>query len=122
MAAEAHNRSTTAPNDVQAQAYLNLVRERAFGNTSHNITVTGSLLTEAIYKERRIELVGEGHRFFDLVRTGKAKEEIENNVDTTTDGKTEMAKTFQIGKHEVFPIPSIEIQLTGNRWKQNPGY
>ena len=67
-------------------------------------------------------MVGEGHRFFDLVRTGKAKEEIENNVDTTTDGKTEMAKTFQIGKHEVFPIPSIEIQLTGNRWKQNPGY
>jgi tetratricopeptide (TPR) repeat protein len=122
MAAEAHNRSTTAPNDVQAQAYLNLVRKRAFGNTSYNITVTGSLLTEAIYKERRIELVGEGHRFFDLVRTGKAKEEIENNVDTTTDGKTEMAKTFQIGKHEVFPIPSIEIQLTGNRWKQNPGY
>ena len=32
MAAEAHNRSTTAPNDLQAQAYLNLVRKRALRN------------------------------------------------------------------------------------------
>jgi len=121
MAAEAHNRSAS-PNDASAQAYLNRVRQRAFGNAANNISASGAALTEAIYKERRVELVGEGHRFFDLVRTGKAKEEIENNVDATTDGKTEVAKIFQIGKHEVFPIPSIEIQLTGNRWEQNSGY
>jgi tetratricopeptide (TPR) repeat protein len=121
MAAEAHNRSAS-PNDAGAQAYLNRVRQRAFGNATNNISASGASLTEAIYKERRVELVGEGHRFFDLVRTGKAKEEIENNVDATTDGKTEVAKTFQIGKHEVFPIPSIEIELTGNRWEQNSGY
>ena len=121
MASEAHNRSLAA-NDSKALVYLNRVRERAFGNSDNNITATGSALTELIYKERRVELVGEGHRFFDLVRTGKAKEEIENNVDTTTDGKTEVAKSFVVGKHEVFPIPSIEIQLTGNRWEQNYGY
>ena len=121
MASEAHNRSL-ASNDSKALVYLNRVRERAFGNSDNNITATGSALTELIYKERRVELVGEGHRFFDLVRTGKAKEEIENNVDTTTDGKTEVAKSFVVGKHEVFPIPSIEIQLTGNRWEQNYGY
>jgi hypothetical protein len=121
MAAEAHNRSTS-PNDASAKTYLNRVRQRAFGNATNNISATGPSLTEAIYKERRVELVGEGHRFFDLVRTGKAKEEIENNVDETTDGKTEIQKIFQIGKHEVFPIPSIEIQLTGNRWEQNSGY
>ena len=121
MASEAHNRSL-ASNDSKALVYLNRVRERAFGNSDNNITATGSALTELIYKERRVELVGEGHRFFDLVRTGKAKEEIENNVDITTDGKTEVAKSFVVGKHEVFPIPSIEIQLTGNRWEQNYGY
>ncbi|MGB0880233.1 MAG: RagB/SusD family nutrient uptake outer membrane protein [Polaribacter sp.] len=106
MAAEAFNRSAT-PDDTKAQTYLNRVRERAFGNTSNNITLTGSALTNAIYHERRVELVGEGHRFFDLVRTGRAAQEING---------------FVAGKHEVFPIPSIEIQLTGSRWTQNPGY
>ena len=107
MAAEAHNRSTTAPNDAKAQTYLNRVRERAFGDQLHNISATGGTLTELIYQERRVELVGEGHRFFDLVRTGKAAQEIDG---------------FVANKHEVFPIPTIEIELTGNRWLQNPGY
>ena len=71
------------------------------------LTLQGLSLTNAIYLERRLELVGEGHRFFDLVRTGKAAQEING---------------FQEGKHELFPIPAIEIQLAGNVWAQNPGY
>jgi hypothetical protein len=105
MAAEALNRGSIA--DDRAQNYLNLVRQRAFGDMDHNITSSGSTLTEAIYNERRVELVGEGHRFFDLVRTGRAASEIDG---------------FMSGKHEVFPIPQIEIELTGNRWAQNTGY
>jgi len=105
MAAEALNRGSIA--DDRAQNYLNQVRQRAFGDMDHSITVTGSALTEAIYQERRVELVGEGHRFFDLVRTGRAASEIDG---------------FISGKHEVFPIPQIEIELTGNRWTQNSGY
>ena len=106
MAAEAFNRSTT-PDDEKAQSYLNRVRKRAFGTTANNITATGDVLYENILQERRVELVGEGHRFFDLVRTGKAEQEIDN---------------FVPGKHELFPIPAIEIQLAGNRWSQNPQY
>ncbi|MFK8059815.1 MAG: RagB/SusD family nutrient uptake outer membrane protein [Polaribacter sp.] len=106
MAAEAFNKST-APNDVKAQGYLNRVRERAFGNANNNITATGANLYNNILQERRVELVGEGHRFFDLVRTGKAAQEING---------------FVTGKHEVFPIPAIEIQLAGNRWAQNSNY
>jgi hypothetical protein len=106
MAAEAFNRGAAA-NDAKAQSYLNRVRQRAFGDMMHNISATGSTLTENIYQERRVELAGEGHRFFDLVRTGKAAQEIDG---------------FVAGKHELFPIPVIEIQLTGNRWSQNPGY
>ncbi|HBB48741.1 MAG TPA: RagB/SusD family nutrient uptake outer membrane protein, partial [Flavobacteriaceae bacterium] len=71
------------------------------------MTATGGDLSEAIYLERRLELVGEGHQFSDAVRKGKAAQEING---------------FQTGKHEIFPIPEIEIQLTGNRWAQNPGY
>lgn len=127
MAAEALNRGGIS--DSRAQMYVNRVRERAFGNSDNNISVTGNALTDAIYHERRVELVGEGHRFFDLVRTGRAKTEIENNNgnDFIRNAEGEIVgvhpdRTFQIGKHEVFPIPLIEIQLAGNQWDQNPGY
>jgi hypothetical protein len=85
-----------------AQQYLNQVRERAGLEP-----FSGGALIEAIYEERRRELVGEGQHFFDLVRTGRAAQVIEG---------------FTPGKHELFPIPEIEIQLAGNRWEQNPGY
>ncbi len=103
MAAEAHNRKSPS-DDTQAQVYLNRVRTRA---ELPDVTATGTVLTDAILQERRVELIGEGHRFFDLVRTGRAAQEIEG---------------FTTGKHEVFPIPLIEIQLAGNRWQQNLGY
>ncbi|WP_412983949.1 RagB/SusD family nutrient uptake outer membrane protein [Pontimicrobium sp. IMCC45349] len=104
MAAEAYNRG--AIDDTKAQLYLNRVRERAFGNNNNEISLTGTALTEAIYDERRVELVGEGHRFFDLVRTGRG---------TEIDG-------FTPGKHELFPIPIEEIQFSNGNWSQNPGY
>lgn len=106
MAAEANNRKLSS-DDGKARSHLNRVRQRAFGDMLHDISSSGSNLTDDIYHERRVELIGEGHRFFDLVRTGKAAQEIDG---------------FVSGKHEVFPIPLIEIQLTGNRWNQNPNY
>ena len=105
MAAEANNRGNV--DDAKALAYLNRVRERAFGDSTHNVTATGSALTTAIYHERRVELVGEGHRFFDLVRTGEAASSIEG---------------FVAGKHELFPIPIEEIQFSNGNWAQNPNY
>ena len=105
MAAEAHNRKTT-PNDGMARTYLNRVRERAFGNANNNVISGGNVLTTAIYHERRVELVGEGHQFFDLVRTGRG---------TNIPG-------FTSGKNEVFPIPLEEIQFSQGNWSQNQGY
>jgi hypothetical protein len=104
MAAEAHNRSG---NDVKAKDYLNLVRRRAFGDTNHDITATGTALTDFIWNERRVELMGEGHRFFDLVRTGKAAGKITG---------------FTPNKNEIFPIPFEEIQFSNGNWQQNTGY
>ncbi|WP_406684693.1 RagB/SusD family nutrient uptake outer membrane protein [Seonamhaeicola sp. MEBiC1930] len=102
MAAEALNRGSIS--DTRALTYLNMIRTRAM---LPELDLTGNNLTEAIYQERRVELVGEGHRFFDLVRTGRAAQEIDG---------------FVAGKHELFPIPIEEINLSGNRWEQNPGY
>jgi hypothetical protein len=103
MAAEALNRGNVS--DSRARDYLNEVRDRA---TLGEVLTSGSNLTNDIWKERRVELVGEGHRFFDLVRTDRAEGTIPG---------------FSKAKgHELFPIPVEEIILTGNRWEQNPGY
>ena len=105
MAAEAHNLKDI-PNDVLASNYLNQVIERAFGDDSQNVSLTGTNLTQAILRERRLELAGEGHRFFDQVRTGQ----------------TATIPNFETNKHILFPIPRVEIELAGNRWEQNLGY
>jgi len=101
MAAEAHAQNG---NDGTALKYVNQVRDRV---GMPNLSSSGTQLLEDIYQERRFELSGEGFRFFDLVRTGKAAEEIDG---------------FVTGKHELFPIPQIEIDLAGGNWQQNPNY
>lgn len=105
MAAEAN--SAGGIDESKARTYLNLVIRRAFGNNNHDVTAAGPGLTDLILNERRLELMGEGHRFFDLVRTGKA--------DGTIPG-------FIVGKHELFPIPSEEIGFANGNWAQNPQY
>lgn len=98
MAAEALYQSGDAGT---AQIYVNQVRARV---SMPDITLSS---VEDIWTERRLELSGEGHRFFDLVRTGQAAASIEG---------------FQTNKNELFPIPQIEIDLAGGNWSQNPGY
>ena len=97
MGAEAWNRATT-PDDGKARGYLNRVRERAFGDVLHNISTSGTALTQDIWKERRLELAMEGDRYFDLVRTGQAA--------------TKLPK-FVVGINELFPIPLQEVTISG---------
>jgi hypothetical protein len=104
MAAEAFNRGGI--NDGKARTYLNLVRRRAFGDLNHDISSSGAALTDFILAERRLELMGEGHRFFDLVRTNR----------------TQAITGFTAGKNELFPVPVEEIQFSNGNWQQNPGY
>jgi hypothetical protein len=103
MAAEAISRSSGSAS--KAQDYLNRVRQRAFGDANHGLTLTGQALTQAIWDERRLELAMDGDRFFDLVRTGQAAAKISG---------------FIAGKSEVFPIPQLEVLSSG--LTQNPGY
>jgi len=50
---------------------VNQIRERAFGNSSHNIgALTGDALKAVVLQERKLELVGEGTRRWDLIRSG----------------------------------------------------
>ena len=121
MAAEAAAQSGGA-NSI---SYLNQVRNRAFGNNSHDYPYNGeSDLVVAIANERRLELAGEGHRFFDLVRTGKAKTAFDSYNSTRPNPTSETKINFTENKNEVFPIPLVELELANaiGTWGQNPGY
>jgi len=110
IAAEALNRSG---NSAQAINYLNEVRARARqGDPSllPDITETNpDLLEDLILRERRHELAMEGHRFWDVVRTGNA-EDIFGSLG------------FQTNKHELLPIPQSELDITNGLLDQNPNW
>lgn len=83
MYAEALVRGTGST--TEAQTYINMVRERAAGpgdNTgsfrtaAQLMTDEGWTLLEVIWYERRAELAGEGDRWFDLVRSGRATSDL----------------------------------------------
>lgn len=113
-----------------AKTALKEVRDRAgLSQFPYTAVIQGQTVTyndnqedlrKAIRHERRVELAMEGHRWFDLTRWGIAKE----TMDTYMAGETKEAKelygTFQKGKHELFPIPSKEIDLSGI--EQNPNW
>lgn len=79
----------------------------------------------AVRFERKLELSGEGHRFFDLVRWGIAEQAM--NAYLKYEGpKLPVAlggASFKAGKNEYFPIPQTQIDRQGSDvLKQNPGY
>ncbi|MDN3551397.1 RagB/SusD family nutrient uptake outer membrane protein [Mucilaginibacter aquaedulcis] len=92
----------------EATTDLNMVRTRAGLPAS-----TASLLN--IWHERRMELAEEHDRFFDIVRQ-----------DAVMPGRAATAfaahgKTWS-AKNALFPVPQTQIDLSGGRLKQNPGY
>lgn len=82
---------------------------------------------KAVRFERRLELALEGHRFFDLVRWGIAAAYINDYlaVEKTRIGHLSTTQ-FVEGKHEYFPLPQQEIDMSRSGGepllKQNPGY
>ncbi|RYD94057.1 MAG: RagB/SusD family nutrient uptake outer membrane protein, partial [Sphingobacteriales bacterium] len=79
----------------------------------------------AVQFERKLELSGEGHRFFDLVRWGTAATVL--NAYLTYEGAKLSnglgGAKFTPNKNEYMPLPQTQIDLQGTATlKQNPGY
>jgi hypothetical protein len=88
---------------------LNQIRNRA-GLVS--ITAgSKDALRQKIYQERLVEMAMEHDRIFDLRRTGRAGTVLRAQ-----------GKAYIDGKHDLFPIPQRQIELSGGRIAQNPMY
>jgi tetratricopeptide (TPR) repeat protein len=101
----------------EAEPYLNQVRTRAGLASITGLSQADFAL--AIENERRLELSLEGHRWFDLVRTGRALTVMNAHfaANAAFYGTTYSVKQNQL----LFPIPLTEIQ-TNPKLTQNPGY
>jgi hypothetical protein len=91
---------SVTPDVVEA---FNAIRRRA------GLEEVGSVTTEDVFEERRIEFAFEGHRWFDLLRTGKVREIMQLHGKPMQDF------------HLLFPIPSSELSINTNL-TQNEGY
>jgi uncharacterized protein (UPF0297 family) len=97
-----------------AAALVDQIRERV---GLPNTTASGQQeMRLAIEKERRLELAFEGHRWYDLKRTGRAIEVINNAVDENGN------KLYSISESDLlWPIPQSEMDKNPSL-TQNAGY
>ena len=97
-------------NDTTASKIaLNQIRQRAGLGSINAINKTS--MRNSIYKERRVEMAFEHDRMFDLRRTGRAAAVLQA-----------LGKPYISPKHDLFPIPQRQIDLSGNKIVQNFGY
>jgi tetratricopeptide (TPR) repeat protein len=103
-----------------AYGSIDLVRDRA-GLDPLTPGMTKDEFREAVYLEERRESPFEGHRWFDLVRTGRALEVMNAKVKPLSDpdniGIASPISEYQL----LLPIPSIVIEMAP-QITQNPGY
>lgn len=111
--AEAHLKQGNA---AQAAEDLNVIRRRgAWDGEEASMEITAAEVDiDFILDERARELVGEGHRWFDLARTNKLVERVKaHNLDATNNIQP---------YHVLRPIPLDQIDRTEGGYEQNPGY
>ena len=112
MLAECYAEKNNMP---KSNEYLNYIKKRA--GIDEVSLGDATLIKEEIALERRKELVNEGHRWFDLVRTGKAVE-VMNAYFVRTPGYNGITISEL---NYVQPIPQGQID-TDSATKQNEGY
>ncbi len=137
MAAEAEIELNNLPDAVNL---INRVRTRAMNSpvlnpddtdaANYNVGMYTSFANQdeartAVRFERKLELSGEGHRFYDLVRWGIADATLDaylSHEDSFLNSPF-VGASFTPNKNEFLPIPQNEIDLQGTDvLTQNPGY
>ncbi len=101
----------------EAFTLLNRIRVRAgLGEKGAADIPDQAAFRLAMEQERRVEFAFEGHRWFDLIRTGRAITVINSKA-------ADINLVAPITQNNmVFPIPQSQIDINRNKIEQNPGY
>ena len=108
--------SAQAGKEAMGLADLNALRAARINNYT-NVTLSGQDLLNAIALERRKELFGEGHRWFDLKRTTRTLTRTDVVLGSTVLTLDPTAREW------VWPIPQVEIDANASMAsQQTTGY
>ncbi|QIH36365.1 RagB/SusD family nutrient uptake outer membrane protein [Sphingobacterium sp. DR205] len=99
---------------TDVDAVVNQIRKRA-GLTAALTNVTKSQLMD----ERRREFIGEGTRWFDLIRSGTVESVMKAWI--TKDDAAKQMSAFQVN-YVLYPVPQSELDNSPGLYTQNPGY
>ena len=92
----------TGGDATKAKDYVNVIRRRA------GIAELGAVTVDDVINERHLEFVGEGKRYFDLVRTGKAASVlVPDEYGYRTNSWTESKKYIPIAQAELDSDPAL---------------
>ncbi|MDQ0969836.1 hypothetical protein QFZ20_005239 [Flavobacterium sp. W4I14] len=121
-------RALTLVNAVRARAAkitpqtINGVPAAAYKVSEYVSFPNDTYARNAVRFERRLELAMEGHRFFDLVRWGIAKQTLESYF-SFEGGYFNYLKGITIEtRDDYFPLPQDQIDRSKGALKQSPGY
>ncbi len=118
MAAELH----LDDNPELAQKHYNDVRDRAFLDDQHRITLTNDAAGKnLIMQERNFELALEGHRYWDLLRQGGLADNL-SVAKAEIDCIDPYTITFRPETQGLFEIPPTQVELSDGSLIQNPGW
>lgn len=106
-------------NITDAMTYVNQIRKRAGCDIESATNSTEAL--ELIKRERRVELMGEGIRWFDLVRYGEWQSKIKEMFDSYNNPDGIDKNNVKDGRY-LYPIPLNQLNVTPGLYKQNEGY
>lgn len=113
MYAEVLNELNNGPT-ADAYKMINDIRSRAKLSTLSGLNKNSFFL--AVEQERKVELAFEGHRWFDLIRTGRA-------IDVLTNFFTNEMVGYKILPHQtIMPIPQQVIDNNPTKISQNPNW
>ena len=115
----------------QAGAIELIKRVRNRAGLTTDIAANHESVFLAIEKERQLELCMEGHRWFDLLRTGRTEAVMNAYYTNRSFDENATLQNYEYGEANscsvedyelLFPIPYDQIILNSDKIHQNPGY